>query len=326
MSLLRTMTFNFFLILAVLSLVTPFDSNAQTVPGLSPSPDLGITATPEVPQANQEVTLEVTSFFVDLNRSVIGWYINDKLYQEGTALKKITIKAGAVGTRTKIGAVAFQGNKKAIQYFYISPASVDILWQAKTYVPPLYQGKAPYTNQSDVLFYAVTDFPSYKPSDIVYEWSRNHTIINKGRGMETVVFPGRTIADTQLITVTAVTSDQKFSATKTIRLTPTFPEILVYIDNPITGFDFSLEASRRADYPVEFTLASFPFGFSTQNRFSNTSKMFWIVNGTPVSEQNTQSALFRKEGGGTASIIIRSNTADKPLQFTSKRYDISLEE
>lgn len=317
---------SFFLFIALLLLSGAVTADAQTIPGLNPSSDLAITASPEVPQANQDVTLEVTSFYVDLNRSTVGWYINDKLYQEGVALKKITIKSGAIGTRTKVGAVVFQGTKKAIQYFYISPASVDILWQAKTYVPPLYQGKALYTNQSDVLFYAVIDFPGYKPSDVVYEWSRNHTVANKGRGMETVVFPGRSIADTQLITVNAVTSDQKFSATKTIQLVPSFPEILVYEDNPITGFDFGREAGRAANYPVEFTLASFPFGFSTQNRFSNSSEMFWIVNGTPVSEQNTQSALFRKEGSGSANIIIRGNTDSKPLQFASKRYEISLEQ
>lgn len=316
----------YFGIVIVLFFVFQFAASAQTIPGLNPSADLMIKASPEVPAAGQQVTLNVTSLYLDVNRSIIGWYVNDKLLQEGAALKQITIQAGAAGTRTKIGVVAFEGDRRAVQYMYISPASVDILWQAKTYVPPLYEGKAPYTNQADVLFYAIPDFPGYAPSDIVFEWSRNNSVVDKGRGMETIVIPSRSIAERQIINVTAETADQKFRATKSIALNPLFPEILVYEENPLTGFNFAREASRGGTYPTEFTLASFPFGFSTTNRFSNTTKMYWLVNNKAISDNNTQSAVFRKEGGGLARIVIRASITGKPLQIASKRYDIQLDD
>lgn len=326
MSAIRFFTGSLFIFLTLSVFSAPISSKAQTVPGLTPNADLVIDAAPAVPRPNQNVTLKATSFYLDLNRAVVGWYINDKLYKEGTGMSEITVQAGEAGTRTKIGVIAVDGAKKAIQYFFIGPASVDILWQAKTYTFPTYEGKAPYTNQSDILFHAIPNFPGYTTKDIIFTWSRNTERVDGGRGMDTILIPAKSVAEQHIVSVTAETADNKFSATKSIAFRPLFPEILVYQDNPITGFDFSREARLNGPWPTEFTLASFPFGFSTPSRFSNAVPMYWLVNGTAISDKNTQSAVFRKEGGGVADIIIRANATNKILQLASQRFRLNLQD
>jgi hypothetical protein len=86
-----------------------------------------------------------------------------------------------------------------------APVDVDILWQANTYTPPFYKGKALFTPESNVTFIALFNIiiggKRVDPSDVVYKWKVNRTVdgANSGFGKNSYNYTGSIILRPALI-------------------------------------------------------------------------------------------------------------------------------
>jgi hypothetical protein len=145
---------NFFLPLLTLALLTPSLGfiNAQSLQSLSGQTNsLVIETDPVRPEPNQTVTVSIESYATDLSRSTISWYLNNVLTKEGTGLKQFTFKTGRAGSVSNILIVVKTSEGALLQEtLNIHPASLDLVWEAQSYTPPFYKGKAFYPYQGTV--------------------------------------------------------------------------------------------------------------------------------------------------------------------------------
>jgi hypothetical protein len=310
-------------------LFTAPTSLAQSIPnfsGLTPNANINLVATPEFPRPGEQVTIVAESFYMDLDRSAIGWYVNGTRVAEGTGMKQFTVDAGALGVSKTISILAVQGTKRATQSLFITPAEVEMLWEAKTYTPPFYKGKAPYTPQADLLIHAVTNMKGYSGTNIVYEWKKNGKLIARGAGLDTITLAGDDIAQSFILSVQTESNDKKTRAFSSRTFSPTLASIVTYQQSPTQGVLFNKALGANPSFPEqEFTIAAFPFGFSTPNRYLSPAPISWTVNGVKNSQNTGKPNLtFRKEGEGKATIGIFAQSTSKIAQFANTTINVQL--
>src|SRR5581483_7862352 len=100
---------------------------------------------PQNPAPNQPVTISLEAFGTDLNRADISWMVNGAVQKNGIGATSFNFTAGKAGSLYVIDIIILPVNgTKVTKEVTISPASVDIAWEASSYAPPFYEGKRLY--------------------------------------------------------------------------------------------------------------------------------------------------------------------------------------
>src|SRR3989338_635002 len=114
--------------------------------------ELAMSISPEHPRPGESVMVSVESYNIDLNRSEAHWFVNDKPIKTGTGGKQLQVLAGRNGEATSVRVVVLGENGTTYSASIIfRPAEVNLLWQAESYTPPFYKGKALMPYQGTVL-------------------------------------------------------------------------------------------------------------------------------------------------------------------------------
>lgn len=209
-------------------------------------------------------------------------------------------------------------------YFLLStPAlaqSVDLIWQAETYTPPFYQGRAMWSRQSIISFLAITqELPN--PSNLIYNWTRNGTILGlvSGIGKDTLSFMDTIFSKPQTIRIEVLSLEEELLAEKTITITPSDPRILVYENNPLYGFIFNNELSDGFRLrEQEATLTAFPLFFSTPAREYLSLKYEWNSSNSPSGNRSSVTYRAPEDASGLASVSLNISSNDF-LQQSAKK-------
>lgn len=304
--------------------------SAQTIPDDATSDQSPFTFStdPLYPRANQRVTVSIESYTYDLNRSAIRWYVNGKQQKQGTAEKSITIQTGPLGSRSSVRAIVVSPDGRiADQTYVIIPAEIELVWQANTYTPPFYKGKAIFTNQSDVRVIAIPTLSGYSAKNLIYTWRKDGQIIEGGGtlGKDSIVITGGLILRPFNILVEVESSDGMVHASNDVTFTPDFPVIRAYQNHPTRGILFSQAlASAQNVGGADFSVTAIPFFFSTPNPLASNAPITWSVNG--VSDDNTRgkpTITIQKTAGGSATIGIAATHTSKPFQTMKTSFDIN---
>jgi hypothetical protein len=124
-------------------LLLPIVSFGQTFGSPSLSSELGVEIIPTYPKPNQNVSINLTLYSGDLNSADITWYQNGKNVLSGKGEKRYSFKMGPAGTETEIEIrIKLMGGSSFTKTFTLGGADVDLVWEASTYTPPFYKGKA----------------------------------------------------------------------------------------------------------------------------------------------------------------------------------------
>ena len=325
--------FSFVLILSCSFIISHFLplTHAQTTqttitpPNSTPGEEISLTPNPEYPRAHEEVVITAKSFYIDLDRAAIAWYINDVKQTEGFALKQFRVKTGELGERMKISMVAVDGNKRANQIILLNPSEVEIVWEATTYTPPFLKIKAPYTNQSDIRAIALPRIKGYNPEELIYEWRKDGTFYQKGRGLNSILIQGSPIVEQFIISVRVESPDKYSKAYADVRPEPVFPSLLTYFKSATEGILFNnVVKTNTTVNEQEFTLSTFPYGFSTPNRYLENAPIYWVIGGENPTNQGEPELTFRKAADGNITISAFARTAGKVLQFANNQLKLTL--
>ena len=129
-------------VLACVVWVTPVFG--QTLPDTST--ELGnvisISTSPKYISPNQSVRVILNSYSFDLNAATMRWYSGGKLVLSGQGKTELTLTTGDVGEKKTVTVDVSVNGKNFEKSIELLPESVDLIWQANTYTPPFYEGKA----------------------------------------------------------------------------------------------------------------------------------------------------------------------------------------
>jgi hypothetical protein len=283
---------------------------------------------PEIPKPGDEVEITTELYGdIDLNATLITWRVNGEVQLKGVGKKKFTFIMGNTGELTTVDFEANPINAPLItKTWNFAPVDVDILWQANTYTPPFYKGKALFTPEANVTFIALPNIiiggKRVDPSDIVYNWKVNRTVDgeNSGFGKNSYDYTGSIILKPVLIQAEVYAASNKaFKGLNGFQLSHVFPQTLIYEDNPIYGILFN--KALRNQHTVksdEIQLSLVPYFFSTEGKNESVTYK-WNLNNNALAIPDFQnSAIFRRKDDkkGTANVSVITGNPSKILQKT----------
>lgn len=301
------------------------------------SNELDIQVIPQNPKPNEIVNIILASYATDINAANITWSINGKVQKNGVGLKNFTFTAGDIGSKTNLQIeVQTKEGEVITNTINISPVSVDLMWQSKSYVPPFYKGKAMFSHQNSLTIIAIPHIVSngqeISAKKLIYIWKKDGSVSEQdsGYGKNTFTFDGSLISRPVMVEVSvssAQTGDTGYAHTT---LTPIEPKLIFYKKDPLYGIEFqkALSGDVGLGTESEINVLGIPMFYGVTNKRNADLTYNWSVNGFPInSELNRSSQVFRRKEGefGKSNISLDITSESKILQYSSGNFNINFD-
>ncbi|OIO32096.1 MAG: hypothetical protein COZ49_02755 [Candidatus Yonathbacteria bacterium CG_4_10_14_3_um_filter_47_65] len=273
--------------------------------------NLFIETEPKNYQANQNITVSLKSYLADIDRAYISWYVDEKNVTSGIGKTKINIKTKDAGTRTTIRVVVDPIEKdidSIEKTIILYPTDFDVLWEADSYTPPFYKGKALYTAHSKIKLVAMPNFPNNLADNLFYEWEKNINRLRSESGYGRSVVNLDKIAENygnMRIDVAVSTLDKSIASYRIFNIPSAQQAIIFYEDDPIEGVMYNRAVGKTFDTAKkEFTIVAEPYYFSQTDKKNGSLDFSWQVNNAdkPGYEQKI---AFTQEKSGIGNAYVK---------------------
>ncbi len=267
---------------------------------LSPGADITITATPANPGPYQDVIIKVQSYSYDLDRSLVTWQKDGKQLASNGGLKTFAFRTGPAGSQTIIGLTinsqTGEGPTQAIITF--SPIEIELLWQANSYTPYWYQGKAQPSENAQIMVSAIIRAKDSKgkevsPQSLIYNWKKDGKNLPdvSGVGKSSLLIKGGAIGSTSKIEVAVSSSDQSISSGASTDIKIVKPKVIFYEDKPLVGTAWQKTLNKESNINGQMVVRAEPFYFSNKNLLN----FAWYLNNQKIaSDDQNPARLYLK--------------------------------
>lgn len=199
------------------------------------------------------------------------------------------------------------------------PTNITLVWEASSYVPPFYKGKALMPDGGDARVVAFLPPGVQATSDMSYSWRVDGVVdgSNSGVGRSAYTIKSEIFGGSSLIVV-EVSNTNGLIGTGALRIPLVEPLVLVYADAPLGGVLFNIENPRLTG--EEVAVETYPLFFTTSARSDIDMTYMWRVNGLPVQNPFGNSGrlvLRSEEAVGTTTVGISVTNADRMLENAS---------
>lgn len=266
---------------------------------------LDIKTTPKNPGPSEKVTVSVESYLTDLNKATISWSLDGKTVERSVGKKTFSFQNGPSGKTTRLAiSIVTNTGESIVKELSWNPVGLTILWQADTYTPPFYRGKALLSAQANVRAVAIPDNTggqnALSAGSLVYVWEKDGTNVSEasGYGKNSFSFLGPKPYESANVKVRASSINDTVSAETRIDVSLSQPFILFYEKHPLLGvwynrpFGTDITLNRK-----EFSISAEPFFFSNETSDTPTLRYDWAVNGNAV--QNYGHTIVLRNDAGT---------------------------
>lgn len=312
--------------------------NAQLGPDISgsvqntssPYTSMWFELSPQNPGPNEPVTIRFVSYAGELSTAEIGWFINGEPFNAGIGQSSITIRTSSIGEPTEVMVVAkFVDGKLITNALTITPARVAIMWEADSYVPPFYKGKALHTFNQDVTLIAMPNFivdgNIVPPSSLLYEWYIGPTKLQEsGIGKQRINVSGNSLRLYRSARVVVSTTDKKSSSGATIEVPSTFPKLHLYEINSLYGRIYEKALSGELYSGTgEFSIIATPYYFNRANVEKGLVSIGWsLLKSTTTSYGFVQT--FSPIAGAAGASTISVSASDPSNIFMQSSANIGI--
>lgn len=292
-----------------------------------------LTITPERPGPDTTVRAEVESYATDINLADITWTIDGQTKASGKGLRVFSFKTAPLGAKTALGVIivtseGFPFSKTLTLY----PAKVDLLYEASSYTPPFYKGKAYFPYQGRVRVIAVPSFVDEKsvpiPKDnLLFNWKEKDKMVKEasGVGKNIFIFKGQIPMRANTVSVDVSSLDQKYIASANVDLEPTGPATVLYENHP----EYGVLYNRALTDPIvlnkeEMRIQAVPYFFDVSDADDSKLKYEWSLNGNPVGRDESSVVLKNSSNSnGRALISLQLSNLVDIFQFSNLSENIN---
>jgi hypothetical protein len=312
--------------LAVLPVISSAQSNIA-VPTVNVqyalSNELNVEVDPTYPRPNETVSINLTLYTDDLNSADITWYQDGKSVLSGKGETTYSFRAGSVGEETNIEIkIKLLSGTSFSKTITLDPAGVDMVWEAYSYVPPFYNGKALHPMQGIFKVVAMPEFVKngkrVSAQNLIYQWSNMVDVYQSqsGYGKSVAILNGSLLGKQENIKVLVTDPVNNLSAEGFLDVTPVNPEIVFYQNDPYYGniFDTAITGTFNLKTDEVQVLAA-PYYFTEQG---GGLQYEWLLNGQTIPNlSGSRTAIFRKpedKTSGISKISLQITNTNRILQ------------
>lgn len=306
------------IVLAGIILIAQF-ANAQ-IPNTIQGVELKLST--DSPSPGQNIKVSAESYTADLNSSEITWTLDKKTYIKGIGKTSIDVQAPLLGEKLTVGITAVTADGKTLSNsITINSGSVDLILETNGYVPPFFQGKAPFVYENEYRIVAIPHLANsngseYNPNDLVYQWTKDSRVIQdqSGYGKQVFSWKEESVPRDRLILVKVSSRDGSAQAQKLMTLRAGNPWLSFYVDDPLYGTLYNNAIGNEFSLGIsgETAVLAVPFGFSV-NENGDVSELNynWLLNGSK------QEALAHNRSVTLRAPQNQSGSSDINLTITS---------
>lgn len=317
---------------------------AQAPTGSPDGPGNGLSAltlnvTPSFPEPFETVTATAKVSGVNIDALPVAWLLGGKVKGSGVGMKSFTFKVGDVGSATLLRVEVLTPESDfglLTKETTIRPSDADVLWEADTYTPPFYKGKALPTSQSSVKIIAMPQFMErgarINPKNLIYKWKKGYSYgeNDSGTGKNFFSYTAGYASNADGITMTISNLSGTLSVKKTIDIPVYEPKIVFYEKKPLENVRYEHALSEHLNLKEkEVILSAVPyfFSFSTPNVSYSNMDFVWQMDGktlVPLPDRKFE-FVFRKpeKGRGQANIQLKVTNNDRNLQSKLENLTLS---
>ncbi len=279
--------------------------------GTEIGPDLNLATAPLYPQPHKTVRVYINDSSAQYNSSPISWYQDGKKILEGVGKTSVNITAGANGSQTSVSAIVTLDNGSTLtKNLTIRPTGVDLLWQAESYTPAFYKGKALVPYQGKVKIVAMPSLISggseLAADTLTYTWKLNGRVLGSlsGYGRSTLELTADVINPVMNVEVVVTNKSKSVTGGTSITINPQSPAIVMYEDSPLYGTLYNQTLSDKVSLKgQEVSINAAPYYFSTATSHGlPASYLVWSINGKESVVSNT--LTLRKPSNTTGSTLV----------------------
>ncbi len=288
--------------------------------------------TPEFPGANQTVTIKLISYSTNLQTNMITWSVNGSVRLAKTGATSFTLTTGNFGQVSNVTAsvVADNGFVTSVSTSIV-PTAVDMMWQANTYTPPFYKGKALNSHQAAVVVVAnPTVFrpngTRVSPDNLIYRWEYNDKFIDSGLGKKDIVITDSIPSEGNLVRVDISTVDGQVKTRGQIRLTSVEPKVLLYEEGP-DGVRYEKSLSpNNLNIGLSTKISASPYFFAVKTRNAPELNYSWFLNGEKTNNTKAAVTLAFSEKTGRAYVETEASISTKMFQRAKNALSVNFSE
>ncbi len=299
------------------------------------SADILMNINPLNPSPNQNVTVTLSSYALDLNKANIAWSLNNQEKIVGIGKKVFSFTTEAVGVVVAIEARinTFDG-QSVVKRALITPAEVDMLWQAvDSYAPPFYRGKTFVSSEGNFKVVALPNLNTVggkaNANNLSYGWRKDDNAQSEasGWGKNYLLIKNSYLDRDNSAEVTVSDISGGANATGSITLQTSAPKIIFYRYDPALGIRYEKALGDGAVINKNGeTIVAEPYFFSAKDINFSELDFTWSINDSAIATPSSKNILsIKPEGGksGTALIKVAINNARTLFQSLEKEINVS---
>ncbi|MDH5442039.1 MAG: hypothetical protein OEX08_00320 [Candidatus Nomurabacteria bacterium] len=290
---------------------------------------------PALPIPGEPVTVTASSLTINTEQLIFVWYVGNSIVGSGAGVSEITFKAPPLGSTQTVKMLATTPSGVRIErQMIIVSGSVDILWQANTYTPPFYKGRALPSRGATVQVVAIPIIRGIRGQldardNFDYQWRLGGKNDQKqsGFGKDSFIAKDATFQENMLVEVEIATQDGVVAIRRQKRFSFVDPFVVIYKKSR-SGV-WSNRSGKTLQTPVgqSVDLVAMPFFFRS---FPSGITFDWSSKGSALSDQDnndqTLSVIANNEGkididvsAHVPKALFQESSADISLQFLKSK-------
>ncbi|MBU0723220.1 hypothetical protein KKH46_03375 [Patescibacteria group bacterium] len=254
-----------------------------------------VSLSPQAPEPQETVRATLIGPLVDFDKSKIYWYINEKVQVSGIGEKTFSFIVGEVEEKTTLDIIIIteQGRRFDLQKIIV-PTSIDLLWEAQTYTPPFYRGKALPTEGSPIKVVAIPNTKDQK-TKYTYSWGVNKLfplVDSSGYNRTSFILSGAKEKYSQKVVVSVSSFDGSKNTKKIIKITSVEPAVVLYeksikniLNSPFLGQ--ALSGAKEVN-SKGLVIRAEPYFFSKTDLENNKLEYIWKINQSSIKNLKKQ--------------------------------------
>lgn len=287
---------------------------------------------PRYPKPREKVLVRVYSSFIDLNSAEVSLYLDKKLIEKRTGATKFEFTTKNSGETTRLGIIIKSTDGITVEKIVnITPIDIDILWEADTYTPPFYKGKALLSPNSPVKIVAMPKIKlaSDKIIDhknLIYLWggSFGNFKDSSGYGRNVLYTDSPTPFRENEITVTVSTTDGEIESQDKFKMNMVNPSILFYEDHPTEGVRYGSAIKNNFNLKnKEIVIKAEPYFFASADKNDGSLEYIWTLNGKEVAGNNEKITLRQDGAGGVARLNMDIKNIARNFQSARNSFNLN---